>query len=79
MMMQHLICLQCGGYCDQPFKGRCRACYQREWRARHYKPPAPVACVVCREPFNPKRRSTAQYCSSACRQAAYRGRVKVRA
>ncbi len=44
-------------------------------RARHFRPKQPVACAHCGTSFTPQR-STAKYCSSACRVAACRQRNK---
>jgi hypothetical protein len=51
-----------------------RAIYaaQAKLRRAHY----PEPCIVCGESFMPKR-TDSRYCSSACRQAAYRNRVKL--
>jgi hypothetical protein len=40
--------------------------------------PAPRLCAVCGRAFTPRRKSTARLCSSACKQAAYRKRLRAR-
>jgi hypothetical protein len=35
-------------------------------------------CVRCKKPFRPHNRSDAEFCSSLCRQAAYRGRSSLK-
>ena len=44
--------------------------------ARWYEPDGLRACEVCDEPFKAQRR-TARYCSSACKQAAFRHKREV--
>jgi len=57
-----------------------RECQTSVWNARSYakhrRPPPERACAVCDERFQPKR-TDAIYCSSRCKQAAYRA-AKVR-
>ena len=48
-----------------------RACYNAELRKSRVKTDRP--CETCGEPFLPKR-ADARYCSSRCRQKAYRDR-----
>jgi hypothetical protein len=43
------------------------------YRAKRSQHPADRPCVICDEPFTPKR-SDALYCSPACKQKAYRQR-----
>jgi|SRR6516165_395213 hypothetical protein len=59
-----------------------RRCYQRAYRKRRresggstvpWKGHSPT-CAGCKRPFVPSRKD-ARYCSNACRQRAYRGRV----
>jgi hypothetical protein len=71
----------CGGVISQAAWGRSRLalcsleCY-REARARAQRlRPTLRECVVCGESFTPGR-SDARFCANACRQRAYRLRVK---
>jgi hypothetical protein len=52
-----------------------KACYWRQLRARRKAEREPIAviCEACGGRFEPPRRG-ARYCSSACRQDAYRQR-----
>ena len=50
-------------------------CSQRARRARRQRERPPLKCEVCSTFFFPKRRADAKYCSSPCRQLAYRQRL----
>ena len=50
------------------------ACAQIARRRQQREPPPSVTCSVCSKQFQPTR-SDAQFCSSACRQWAYRRRL----
>ncbi|MEN9767814.1 MAG: hypothetical protein RLZZ32_1774 [Cyanobacteriota bacterium] len=45
--------------------------WMRQHRQQHRQEKGPVACTHCGSEFTPKR-STAQFCSTACRVAAHR-------
>jgi hypothetical protein len=49
----------------------CLSTYIREQQRRRRPPIEPRDCVACQQPFTPRWRAGA-YCSSACRQRAYR-------
>jgi len=54
-----------------------RAKHMREVRAKAKQPTDFGECVVCKETLNyDAKRSTRKYCSSECRQSAYRARLK---
>jgi len=57
----------------------CYECLRLAKNARRRKPRRTIymVCVGCEETFTAQRRD-AEYCSSACRQRAYRGRVSRR-
>jgi hypothetical protein len=86
-----LTCDHCGcpvilnGRRPQPTVVACgKACqigvYNKRARARRKVTNAQVTCAAasCGKPFTPKR-TDALYCSSACRQSAYRDRTEARA
>lgn len=71
--MAILACLDCEK--SKPLnavRGRCSKCYARHMRARNGT--KALFCEVCRFEFQSKR-IDARFCSSACRQMAYRLRI----
>jgi hypothetical protein len=63
-----------GGYRQRRYGIFCSdGCERERVNRRRRVSHQPVACVVCDEHFTPAR-SDARYCSSACRQDAYRKR-----
>jgi hypothetical protein len=50
-------------------------CWQRARRTRRQRERPPLQCEVCSTFFFPKRCADTKYCSSSCRQLAYRQRL----
>jgi hypothetical protein len=73
------LCRGCGrwmfltGHDSAVFRCCSARCYKRASRKRTKGRLSDVTCNGCGESFTPKR-ADARYCSSACRQRAYRGR-----
>jgi hypothetical protein len=65
-----MAALRDGSFC-------CRACRQREWRARRRRERR-LVCASRGADFCPTR-SDARFCSNACRFYAYRRRKKIKA
>jgi len=49
---------------------------QAAYRKRHFGEKQTLLCWVCQKPFIPSNINHRKYCSSACRQKAYRLRRK---